>query len=217
MYNLAARRSEPLLDYRDRARASASSRGSRWRPGRWPPRTARCSASPPTTTRRPSQLALAWLLKRSPVMLPIPGTSKVAHLEENVAAAEISSPTRSSRPWRPPGRQRTAGHRAESARRREYGVLVAGHQQPWRRVQPARTDDQGRARLRPVRRRRAQAAGSCPRRRRARRGDHRGRRHAGEGVGAAEPVRRRRVGVAVGAPDGPADARQHPDHPDGRP
>ena len=37
----------------------------------------------------PSQLALAWLLKRSPVMLPIPGTSSVAHLEENVAAAEI--------------------------------------------------------------------------------------------------------------------------------
>jgi pyridoxine 4-dehydrogenase len=37
----------------------------------------------------PSQLALAWLLKRSPVMLPIPGTSKVAHLEENVAAAAI--------------------------------------------------------------------------------------------------------------------------------
>jgi len=37
----------------------------------------------------PSQLALAWLLKRSPVMLPIPGTSKVAHLEENVAAADI--------------------------------------------------------------------------------------------------------------------------------
>ncbi|MBV8966628.1 MAG: aldo/keto reductase [Mycobacteriaceae bacterium] len=37
----------------------------------------------------PAQLALAWLLKRSPVMLPIPGTSKVAHLEENVAAAEI--------------------------------------------------------------------------------------------------------------------------------
>ncbi|MEI9414194.1 aldo/keto reductase [Mesorhizobium sp. Cs1321R2N1] len=35
------------------------------------------------------QIALAWLLKRSPVMLPIPGTSKVAHLEENVAAAAI--------------------------------------------------------------------------------------------------------------------------------
>ena len=37
----------------------------------------------------PSQIALAWILKRSPVMLPIPGTSKVAHLEENVAAVNI--------------------------------------------------------------------------------------------------------------------------------
>jgi pyridoxine 4-dehydrogenase len=36
-----------------------------------------------------SQLALAWLLKRSPVMLPIPGTSSVQHFEENVAAADI--------------------------------------------------------------------------------------------------------------------------------
>jgi aryl-alcohol dehydrogenase-like predicted oxidoreductase len=35
------------------------------------------------------QLSLAWLLHRSPVLLPIPGTSKVAHLEENVAAAQI--------------------------------------------------------------------------------------------------------------------------------
>jgi aryl-alcohol dehydrogenase-like predicted oxidoreductase len=37
----------------------------------------------------PAQVALAWLLARSPVMLPIPGTSKVAHLEENVAAAGL--------------------------------------------------------------------------------------------------------------------------------
>jgi pyridoxine 4-dehydrogenase len=37
----------------------------------------------------PSQLALAWLLARSSVMLPIPGTSRVKHLEENVAAAEF--------------------------------------------------------------------------------------------------------------------------------
>ncbi|KIQ19034.1 aldo/keto reductase [Rhodococcus sp. MEB064] len=36
-----------------------------------------------------SQLALAWLLRRSPVMLPIPGTSSVGHLEDNVAAAGI--------------------------------------------------------------------------------------------------------------------------------
>jgi pyridoxine 4-dehydrogenase len=37
----------------------------------------------------PSQVALAWLLKRSPVMLPIPGTSRVQHLEENIAAAGL--------------------------------------------------------------------------------------------------------------------------------
>jgi aryl-alcohol dehydrogenase-like predicted oxidoreductase len=37
----------------------------------------------------PSQVALAWLLTRSPVMLPIPGTSKVKHLEENVAAVDV--------------------------------------------------------------------------------------------------------------------------------
>jgi len=37
----------------------------------------------------PSQVALAWVLKRSPVMLPIPGTSKVKHLEENMAAVNI--------------------------------------------------------------------------------------------------------------------------------
>jgi pyridoxine 4-dehydrogenase len=37
----------------------------------------------------PGQVALAWVLKRSPVMLPIPGTSKVSHLEENVAALNI--------------------------------------------------------------------------------------------------------------------------------
>jgi pyridoxine 4-dehydrogenase len=37
----------------------------------------------------PAQIALAWLLRRSPVMLPIPGTSSVEHLEENIAAARI--------------------------------------------------------------------------------------------------------------------------------
>ena len=53
----------------------------------------------------PSQVALAWLLSRSPVMLPIPGTSRIEHLEENIAAAglkigqneldEILTPSRS--------------------------------------------------------------------------------------------------------------------------
>jgi len=37
----------------------------------------------------PSQLALAWVLKRSPVTLPIPGTSRVKHLEENTGAARV--------------------------------------------------------------------------------------------------------------------------------
>jgi pyridoxine 4-dehydrogenase len=37
----------------------------------------------------PGQVALAWLLQRSPVMLPIPGTSSISHLEENVAGAEL--------------------------------------------------------------------------------------------------------------------------------
>jgi aryl-alcohol dehydrogenase-like predicted oxidoreductase len=37
-----------------------------------------------------TQVALAWLLQRSPVMLPIPGTSSVAHLEENLAAADLT-------------------------------------------------------------------------------------------------------------------------------
>jgi aryl-alcohol dehydrogenase-like predicted oxidoreductase len=37
----------------------------------------------------PAQLSLAWLLRRSPVILPIPGTSQVAHLEENIAATDL--------------------------------------------------------------------------------------------------------------------------------
>jgi len=37
----------------------------------------------------PSQVALAWLLSRSPVILPIPGTSRIEHLEEDVAAAGL--------------------------------------------------------------------------------------------------------------------------------
>src|ERR1700746_1146126 len=42
-----------------------------------------------TRHAKPIQIALAWLLKRSPVMLPIPGTSSIAHLEENVQAAAL--------------------------------------------------------------------------------------------------------------------------------
>ncbi len=89
MYNLSARGSEPLLDF-------ATSHGVGFIP--WFPLASGPLAAADGPLQRiaanhdasPSQLALAWLLKRSPVMLPIPGTSKVRHLEENVAAAEIT-------------------------------------------------------------------------------------------------------------------------------
>ena len=57
--------------------------GRRRRPGE-ASRTAGAVAGEVDAT--PAQVALAWLLRRSPVMIPIPGTSPVAHLEENVAA-----------------------------------------------------------------------------------------------------------------------------------
>jgi pyridoxine 4-dehydrogenase len=89
MYNVTVRTAEPVLD-------ACEARGLGFIP--WFPLAAGPLAGPGGPLQRiaerhhasPSQLALAWLLKRSPVMLPIPGTSKVAHLEENVAAAEIT-------------------------------------------------------------------------------------------------------------------------------
>jgi aryl-alcohol dehydrogenase-like predicted oxidoreductase len=88
MYNITVRSAEPVLD-------ACEEQGIGFIP--WFPLAAGPLAAPGGPLQRiadshhatPSQLALAWLLKRSPVMLPIPGTSKVAHLEENVAAAQI--------------------------------------------------------------------------------------------------------------------------------
>ena len=88
-YNLIDRGSEDVLDYCER-------NGIGFIP--WFPLAAGDLAQPgsilDTIARKhgaaPSQIALAWVLKRSPVMLPIPGTSKVKHLEENVAAAGIT-------------------------------------------------------------------------------------------------------------------------------
>ena len=88
LYNLANREAEDLLDY------SAASgigfipwfplaTGGLARPGG--PLESLAAAHKAT----PSQLALAWLLHRSPVMMPIPGTSSVAHVEDNIAAAGI--------------------------------------------------------------------------------------------------------------------------------
>ena len=87
-YNLVDRTSEDVLAYCER-------HGIGFIP--WFPLAAGDLAKPGSAldavARRhgatPAQIALAWLLERSPVMLPIPGTSKVAHLDENVAAVNI--------------------------------------------------------------------------------------------------------------------------------
>ena len=50
----------------------------------------RLDRRPPRHGATPAQVALAWLLHRSPVMLPIPGTSSVEHLEENIAGASLT-------------------------------------------------------------------------------------------------------------------------------
>ena len=88
LYNLGHRDAEPMLDHceKDGHRVHPLVPARRRRPGQAgrPAGRARRGAR-----RSPSQLALAWLLRRSPVMLPIPGTSSVAHLEENVAGAEL--------------------------------------------------------------------------------------------------------------------------------
>ena len=85
-YNPTARGSDAVLDY-----CEANGIGFiPWAPlggERGPGATEQAIAARYGAT--PSQIALAWALKRSPVMLPIPGTGKVKHLEENTAAAAI--------------------------------------------------------------------------------------------------------------------------------
>ncbi|SDJ29656.1 Predicted oxidoreductase [Frankineae bacterium MT45] len=89
LYNLTFRKSEDVLDY-------ATEQGIGFIP--WYPIASGKLSEPgglvdeivTETGATPAQVSLAWLLARSPVMLPIPGTSKVAHLEENVAAAQVS-------------------------------------------------------------------------------------------------------------------------------
>ncbi|MNM26761.1 putative oxidoreductase YdbC [compost metagenome] len=89
LYNLSQRTAEPVLEY-------AESHNLAFIP--WFPLATGALAKEggklDTLSKRlgakPSQLALAWLLKRSKVTLPIPGTSSVAHLEENIEAAGIT-------------------------------------------------------------------------------------------------------------------------------
>jgi pyridoxine 4-dehydrogenase len=90
-YNLADRRAEDVLEV-------CEDEGLGFIP--WFPLAAGDLAEPGGPLDRaaralhatPSQVALAWLLRRSPVMLPIPGTGSVAHLEENMAAASLELP-----------------------------------------------------------------------------------------------------------------------------
>lgn len=89
LYNLTNRQSEEVLDYCEKNSLGfipwfPVASGDLARPGGPLDQAAK------KHNATVAQLALAWLLKRSPVMLPIPGTSSVAHLEENVAAAELS-------------------------------------------------------------------------------------------------------------------------------
>jgi pyridoxine 4-dehydrogenase len=88
LYNLVERKSEDVLDYCEREAVGFIP---------WFPIASGQLAAPggpldevaKATSATPSQVALAWLLRRSPVMLPIPGTSTVAHLEENCGAATV--------------------------------------------------------------------------------------------------------------------------------
>lgn len=88
-YNLAERTAEALLDH-------ATKHGIGFIP--WFPLATGALAKDGGVLQQlakklgamPSQLALAWLLHKSPVMLPIPGTSKVKHLEDNMAAATLT-------------------------------------------------------------------------------------------------------------------------------
>jgi pyridoxine 4-dehydrogenase len=88
LYNLVSRRSEDVLDYCEREGLGFIP----WFPiatGRLASADGPLSALAKQAGATPAQLALAWLLRRSPVMLPIPGTGSVEHLEENVASADI--------------------------------------------------------------------------------------------------------------------------------
>jgi aryl-alcohol dehydrogenase-like predicted oxidoreductase len=88
LYNLTNRRHEKILDHCERE-------GMAFIP--WNPIAIGKLAGPDSVLAKaakeygatPGQLALAWLLRRSPAMVPIPGTKSVAHLEENMAAGDI--------------------------------------------------------------------------------------------------------------------------------
>jgi aryl-alcohol dehydrogenase-like predicted oxidoreductase len=88
-YNIGDRRHEDVVEYCTRNKLAfipwfPVAAGKLARPGGKLDATAKAHGA------TISQLSLAWLLHRSPVMLPIPGTSSVTHLEENIAAAGVN-------------------------------------------------------------------------------------------------------------------------------
>lgn len=88
LYNLGNRQSEAVVDYCEQQKLGfipwfPIAAGDLARPG------GLLDAAAKRHGAKVSQLALAWLLQRSPVILPIPGTSSVEHLEENIAAAGL--------------------------------------------------------------------------------------------------------------------------------
>jgi aryl-alcohol dehydrogenase-like predicted oxidoreductase len=88
LYNLANRQSEAVLEYCEKEQLGfipwfPVAAGDLAKPGGVLDNAAKSHGA------TVAQIALAWLLKRSPVMLPIPGTSSLAHLEENVGAASV--------------------------------------------------------------------------------------------------------------------------------
>lgn len=104
LYNLADREWEDVVDYCDRERIAfipwyplqagevardGLIQGVRKLFGRVPAGPSKLRAIAKHHHATPAQVALAWLLRRASVVLPIPGTSKLEHLEENVAAASI--------------------------------------------------------------------------------------------------------------------------------
>jgi aryl-alcohol dehydrogenase-like predicted oxidoreductase len=86
-YNLLDRSHEPVLRACERAGITFLP----WRPvaAGTAGETAEIATVAAEAGATPTQIALAWLLARSPVMLPIPGTARVDHLEENLAAERV--------------------------------------------------------------------------------------------------------------------------------
>jgi aryl-alcohol dehydrogenase-like predicted oxidoreductase len=88
LYNLSDRQHEDTLNYCEKHKIAfipwfPVAAGKLAQPG------GKLDAAAKRNKATVSQLSLAWLLHRSPVMLPIPGTSSIEHLEENIAAADV--------------------------------------------------------------------------------------------------------------------------------